>query len=122
MLRWVTPVIHMRRTTSCETDLFGTTVPESTKVVLYFASANRDERKFGETAPLFDVARQTNPHVAFGYGAHFCLGAQLARVETQLFWDAFFERISDVRLADGLGERLPSHWFAGLTRLMVEWS
>ena len=122
MLRWVTPVIHMRRTTTREVDLFGTTVPKNTKVVLYFASANRDERKFGNTAAQFDVTRAPNPHLAFGFGAHFCLGAALARVETQLFWDAFFERVSDVRLTDGLGERLPSHWFAGLTKLMVEWS
>ena len=122
MVRWVTPVIHMRRTTTEPVDLFGTHVPADTKVVLYFASANRDERVFGDDAGEFKLDRNPNPHLGFGQGGHFCLGAHLARMETQIFWSEFIHRVSEVRLADGLGNRLPSHWFAGLQQLMVEWA
>ena len=122
MVRWVSPVIHMRRTAVRDRDLFGTPIRAGDKVVLYFSAANRDPRVFGDTAEELVLARSPNPHVGFGYGPHFCLGAQLARLETRLFWDVFCERIGQVELADGLGERLPSHWFAGLTELRVVWS
>jgi len=122
MVRWVTPVIHMRRTAIEDTDLFGTPIKAGDKVVLYFAAANRDERAFGEDASEFRLDRDTNPHLGFGQGGHFCLGAHLARIEAQIFWEEFCARRSEVRLTDGLGDRLPSHWFAGLQRLMVAWS
>ena len=122
MLRWVTPVIHMRRTATENFDLFGTPITAGDKVVLYFSSANRDERVFGENAGAFDLSRTVNPHMAFGYGGHFCLGAMLGRMEAQIFFDEFTRTISDIRLPEGLGEKLPSHWFAGLQSLMVEWA
>jgi cytochrome P450 len=121
MVRWVSPVIHMRRTATEALDLFGTPVPAGAKVVLYFASANRDERAFGEDAGRFRIDRDPNPHLGFGHGSHFCLGAHLARMEAVIFWEEFLKQISEVRLC-GLGERLPSHWFAGLNALEVEWA
>lgn len=119
MARWVSPIVQMRRTTTESMDLFGTQVPENAKVVLYFASANRDEAVFGPTADQFQIARSPNHHMGFGHGNHFCLGAHIGRMETQIFWQEFLKRGLNVSLCPGT-ERLPSNWFAGLTRLNVE--
>ena len=120
MVRWVSPIIQMRRTATEDTDLFGTPVQAGDKVVLYFASANRDERMF-ERPDLFQVDRKANPHMGFGFGPHFCLGVHLARIEAQIFFEEIARRLTRIEI-DGLGERLPSNWFAGTTRLMVRWS
>ncbi len=120
MVRWVTPVIHMRRTLARDCDLFGVPAQAGDKVVLYFSAANRDEATF-DGPHQFDVARQPNRHVGFGAGHHFCLGAYLARMEAQLFFELFLEAFQEVELISP-GKRLPSHWFAGLESLEVRWS
>ena len=81
MLRWVTPIQNMNRTATRDVELRGQQIRDGDKVLLLYPSANRDERVFAEPH-RFDVGREPNPHVAFGgYGAHFCLGASLARLE-----------------------------------------
>ncbi len=81
VLRWASPVLHMRRTTAIDTELSGTPISAGDKVVMWYVSANRDESVF-EDPFVFDVGRQDNPHFAFGGGGpHFCLGAFLARME-----------------------------------------
>jgi len=120
MCRHVSPVGHMRRTMAEDCDLFGTPVRKGDKVVLWFASANRDERQFS-TPDLLTVDRNPNPHIGFGQGAHFCVGAHLARLESRLFFEAFFDRVSQVELI-GEPERLPSNWFTGWTAMQVRWS
>ena len=84
VIRWATPVMHMRRTAACDTVLAGTQIAEGEKVVMWYAAANRDPAVFD--APFrFDVSRADNPHFAFGGGGpHFCLGAFLARMEIQV--------------------------------------
>jgi cytochrome P450 len=120
MCRFVSPVIHMRRTTAEATDLYGTPVPAGAKVVLWFASANRDDRVFTNPDQL-TIERSPNPHVGFGMGAHFCVGAHLARLESRLFFDALLKRTSQIELV-GEPERLPSNWFTGWTSMKVAWS
>jgi cytochrome P450 len=120
LCRFVSPVTHMRRTAAHNLDLFGTHVPAGGKVVLWFASANRDERRFVEPQRL-DIARSPNPHVGFGMGAHFCVGAHLARLETRLFFEAFLARGLTMELLVE-PERLPSNWFTGWTSMKVRWS
>jgi cytochrome P450 len=120
MCRFVSPVTHMRRTTSQPVNLYGSDVPAGAKVVLWFASANRDERKFANPHQLM-LDRGANPHLGFGQGAHFCVGAHLARLEVRLFLEALFDRISHVDVI-GEPERLPSNWFTGWTQMMVRWS
>ncbi len=120
MCRHVSPVGHMRRTVAEDFDLFGTQVAKGDKVVLWFASANRDERQFSDPDRL-TVDRSPNAHIGFGQGAHFCVGAHLARFETRLFFEAFFERVSQVELI-GEPQRLPSNWFTGWTAMPVQWS
>ena len=81
VLRWATPVLHMRRTAATDTELSGTPITAGEKVVMWYVSANRDESVF-EDPFVFDVGRTDNPHFAFGGGGpHFCLGAFLARME-----------------------------------------
>jgi cytochrome P450 len=119
MIRWVSPVMQMRRTALADTEIAGHPVKAGNKVVLYFASANRDERKFAD-AGQFSVTRTTNAHLGFGKGAHFCLGAHLARLESQIFFEILLDRVPHIQLK-GLGTKLPSYLFAGYTHLPVEW-
>ncbi len=120
MCRFVSPVTHMRRTAAEALDLFGTAVPKGAKVVLWFASANHDERQFADPEKLV-VGRKSNPHLGFGQGAHFCVGAHLARLETRLFFNALFDVVGQIELVDE-PERLPSNWFTGWTAMHVRWS
>ena len=120
MVRWVSPIIQMRRTATADGDLFGQPIKAGDKVVVYFASANRDEAKV--TRPDdFLIDRYPNPHMGFGHGIHNCIGAHLARLEAQVFFEELLARYSTFRL-QGRGERLASIWFAGTTRLMLEWA
>ncbi len=120
MCRFVSPVTHMRRTTARAIDLHGTHIPQGAKVVLWFASANRDAEKF-ETPDQLVLDRETNPHLGFGVGAHFCVGAHLARLETRIFLNAMFDSITHMALVDE-PTRLPSNWFTGWTSMPVRWS
>ncbi len=119
MCRFVSPVTHMRRTTSKALDLYGTPVPKGAKVVLWFAAANHDDRQFPDADQLL-VDRAPNPHLGFGLGAHFCVGAHLARLEVRLFLNALFDAVSRFELV-GKPERLPSNWFTGWTGMKVRW-
>lgn len=108
MLRFTTPVHYFRRTASVDTEVRGVAIAAGDRVVLHYTSANFDDTVFAD--PLnFDLSRDPNPHLAFGWGEHFCLGARLARLEARVFWDEFcdrFERIDllaePVRLASNL--------------------
>ncbi|MEM8943111.1 MAG: cytochrome P450 [Pseudomonadota bacterium] len=120
MVRWVTPVIHMRRTLAEDAEVFGLSAKAGTKFVLYFSAANRDPAFFDKPQE-FRIDRWPNTHVGFGAGQHFCLGAYLARMETQIFFEEFFKHFSSCELA-GDGQRIPSFWFAGLDKLPVHWS
>jgi cytochrome P450 len=120
MCRLVSPVTHMRRTTSEAMDLYGTQVPAGAKVVLWFASANHDERYFVDPEHLV-IDRKPNHHLGFGQGAHFCVGAHLAKLEVRLFLNAMFDVVGQIDLL-AEPERLPSNWFTGWTAMQVSWS
>lgn len=92
ILRWTTAVIYFMRTATRETELGGVTIDAGDPVVMIYASANRDEAEFGPTADRFDIGRSPNHHVAFGFGAHFCLGAAIARLEVAAVLDALLDR------------------------------
>jgi len=92
MLRWVTPIMAMARTATADVDVGGQPVGTGDYVVMVYAAANRDEEVFGEDAQRFDIFRTPNPHVAFGFGAHFCIGASLARLETRILLDELLRR------------------------------
>ena len=98
MLRWVSPIKNMARTATRDVELHGRTITEGQKLLLLYPSANRDERNF-EEPERFDVTRTPNDHMAFGFGAHFCLGNRLARLELATMLDRLFERLPDLALA-----------------------
>jgi cytochrome P450 len=97
-LRWLTPVHYFRRTATRDTELRGVRIRAGDRVVMMYASANRDEEVFRQPQH-FDVARAPNPHVAFGFGEHFCLGASLGRLEARIFLEEFFARFAKIELA-----------------------
>jgi cytochrome P450 family 142 subfamily A polypeptide 1 len=100
VLRWVSPIIGFRRTATCDTEIRGQTIRAGERVLMLYQSANRDEAVYPD-GDRFDVARDPNPHLAFGIGAHFCLGANLARLEMKLAFEALLARLPDMQLAPG---------------------
>jgi cholest-4-en-3-one 26-monooxygenase len=118
MLRFVTPVMHFRRTVVADTELGGQALQEGDKIVFWHTSANRDESVFTDP-DTFDIARSPNNHIAFGGGGpHFCLGANLARMEIMVMFDRLLDRIPDIRL-DGEVQRLQSNFINGTKHIPV---
>jgi len=113
MLRWTTPVVAFMRTTTREVELGGRLLGSGDPVLMLYASANRDESVFGPTADRFDAGRDPNPHVAFGFGPHFCIGAVLARVEGRILLEELLARFGSVQQA-GPVERTASPVIAGV--------
>jgi cholest-4-en-3-one 26-monooxygenase len=91
MLRWVTPVIYFRRTVAADTELRGQAIKRGDRIAMCYAAANRDDEVFYRP-DVFDVRRQPNDHLSFGYGPHFCLGAQLARLEMRVLFEEILAR------------------------------
>jgi cholest-4-en-3-one 26-monooxygenase len=118
MLRFVTPVMNFRRQSTAEIELGGQRIEADQKVVFFHISANRDASVF-EDPHRFDVGRTPNPHMTFGGGGpHFCLGANLARVEIQVIFDHLLDRIPDIQL-DGEVEHLQSTFINGIKHMPV---
>jgi cytochrome P450 family 142 subfamily A polypeptide 1 len=113
MLRWTSPVKNMCRTLMADTTFHGTDMREGEKIMLMFESANFDESVF-ENADEFHIDRNPNSHMAFGFGSHFCLGNQLARLELSMMTTRVLERLPDLRLADGADVPLrPANFVSG---------
>jgi len=121
MLRFVTPVMNFRRQATEDVEIGGQKVAEGDKVVFFHVSANRDETVFDEP-DRFDVGRSPNPHMAFGGGGpHFCLGANLARMEIVVMFEHLLDRLPDLHVAGDV-ERLQSNFINGVKHLPVEFS
>ncbi len=97
ILRYDNPLHYFRRTALVDTELAGTRIAAGDKVAMYYTSANRDSDVFGD-AQSFDIHRRPNPHLSFGMGAHFCLGAHLARLETRVFLEELLDAFSAIEL------------------------
>ena len=120
MLRWVSPIQNMARTTSRDVELHGQRIEAGQKVLLLYPAANRDPRVFRDPH-RFDARRSPNEHVAFGIGAHFCLGANLARLELRVFFEELLRRLPHLELASAdPPPRRPSNFICGLEHLPVE--
>jgi cytochrome P450 len=117
-LRYDSPVQGLGRTTTQPVTLHGVTIPEGDQVLMLFGSANHDERKI-EDPERFDVLRDPNPHLAFGFGAHFCLGANLARLEARVAFEELLARFPDYRMTQPHVERPFSGPVRGVVRLPV---
>jgi cytochrome P450 len=121
LLRWTTPVISFMRTATADTTIRGVAVAEGDPVLLVYASANRDEEVFGPDAGELRVDRHPNPHVSFGFGPHFCLGAALARLEGRVVLGQLLDRFETLSPA-GTVERTPSPVIAGVRRAELVFS
>jgi cytochrome P450 family 142 subfamily A polypeptide 1 len=120
MLRWVSPIKNMNRTATRDSVLRGQKIREGERLLLLYPSANRDERVF-ESPDVFDVERNPNDHVAFGgYGAHFCLGASLARLELRVMFEELLRRLPDLELESEARLPLrPNNFIAGVESMPV---
>jgi cholest-4-en-3-one 26-monooxygenase len=121
MLRFVSPVMNFRRTAMVDVVLSDTQIAAGDKVVFFHISANRDEDVFSDP-DTFDLTRDPNPHIAFGGGGpHFCLGANLARLEIRVMFEHLLDRVPDIR-QDGEVQRLQSQFINGVKHLPVAFS
>lgn len=121
IVRWATPVTVFQRTALAGTTLGGQQISTGQRVGLFYRSANFDEEVF-DHPERFDIRRSPNPHLGFGgSGAHFCLGASLARLEIDLIFNAIADHMPGIRLA-GEPRRLRSGWLNGMKRLPVQYS
>jgi cytochrome P450 len=121
LLRWTTPVISFMRTATADTTIRGVPVASGDPVLLVYASANRDEEVFGPDAGELRIDRHPNPHVSFGFGPHFCLGAALARLEGRIVLGELLDRFKTLDLT-GPVERTPSPVIAGVRHASLVFS
>jgi cholest-4-en-3-one 26-monooxygenase len=121
ILRWASPVYHFRRTTTAPAEIHGQEIAEGEKVVMWYISANRDELVFDDPF-RFDISREPEEQVAFGGGGHhFCLGANLARMELKLIFEEVLTRIPDMHLV-AEPEILRSNFIGGVKHMAVEYT
>ncbi len=119
IVRWTTPVIQFCRTATEDVEMRGQKIREGEPFCLFYPSANRDEDVFNEPF-RFKVDRHPNPHIAFGIGEHFCLGAHVARLELNVMFGQLVERLDYVELA-GPAERLRSSFLGGVKHVPIRY-
>jgi len=119
IVRWTTPVNHFARTATVDYTLRGRRIKQGDSVALFYASANRDEDIFPDPF-TFRLDRDPNPHLGFGVGEHFCLGAHLARLDLKVFFRQFAERVESIELA-GPVQRLHASFVGGPKRLPIRY-
>jgi cytochrome P450 len=118
IIRWQTPILHMRRTALAEAEIAGRTIAEGDKVVLWYVSANRDEAKF-EDPHRFDIGRaNARNHTSFGFGIHRCMGNHVAEMQLRILWEEILRRFDRIEVV-GAPVRLRSNFVHGITRLPV---
>jgi cytochrome P450 family 142 subfamily A polypeptide 1 len=119
MIRWASPVQNMGRTATRDAVIRDQKIQEGQQLMLFYPSANRDDDVFND-GQAFDIRRQPNPHVAFGFGSHFCLGAALARLECRLMFTELLRRLPDLELTtDEPLPRRASNFISGLEAMPV---
>jgi cytochrome P450 len=120
LLRWVSPVIYMRRTALVDTEIAGRKIRAGDKVVRYFGAANRDPRRF-EQPDILDIDRRNDGHIAFGAGTHVCLGQHIARVEIDCMLAEVLGRLHDIELSEP-PEWLASNFISGIRRMPIRFT
>ena len=121
LLRWVTPIKNMSRTVTRDVEMHGETLRAGDQLVLMYPAANRDPAVFDDPDRL-DVTRTPNPHLAFGFGPHFCMGASLARTELRVMFTELLRRLPDLHLAGDPLPRRSSNFISGPEAMPVEFT
>lgn len=117
IVRYVTPVMHMRRTAVCDVEMRGKLVRAGDKVIMWYSSANRDEEIFQDSF-RFDIGRAGQPHLGFGIGEHYCLGARLAELQLRIFFDEFLKRFPTAEPCGPI-RRMRSNFINGIKEMPV---
>ncbi|MEO7625095.1 MAG: cytochrome P450, partial [Nocardioides sp.] len=121
IIRWATPVTVFQRTATIDTEVSGQPIKAGQRVGIFYASANHDDEVFTDP-DTFDITRDPNPHVAFGgHGAHYCIGANLARLEVEIMFNVIADRLPSIA-ANGPERRLRSGWINGIKELPVTYA
>jgi hypothetical protein len=120
MIRWSTPVKHFMRTAAADYELRGKTIKKGDSLFLFYPSGNRDEEVFDDPNQ-FKIDRTPNKHLAFGYGAHVCLGQHLAKMEIKALYDELLPRLESIELA-GDPSRVAANFVSGLKRLPIRYA
>ena len=118
MIRWQTPVIHMRRTALTDYELGGQRIREGDKVVMWYLSGNRDESVFEDADKLIIDRPNARAHVSFGFGVHRCMGNRLAEMQLQVLWEEIVKRFHTVEVVGDV-ERLPNNFIRGIRNAPV---
>ncbi|MEM8919767.1 MAG: cytochrome P450 [Pseudomonadota bacterium] len=119
VIRWQTPLAHMRRTAVRDVEIYGQTIREGDKVVMWYLSGNRDDALFHDAHRMIADRENARRHIAFGFGIHRCVGNRLAEQQIRILWEELLQRYPDVRVLEA-PERTPSVFVKGYTRLIVE--
>jgi len=119
IIRWQTPLAHMRRVATQDVELRGQIIKKGDRVLMWYASGNRDERKF-ENPDDFIIDREgARNHIAFGYGIHRCMGNRLAELQLRILWEELLKRFENIEVV-GEPERVQSNFVRGYSKLMVK--
>jgi cytochrome P450 len=119
IIRWTSPVIQFCRTATEDSEVAGQPIKAGENLSLFFPSGSRDENVF-EDADAFQVDRDPNPHLGFGFGEHYCLGASLARMEIRIFLEEFLPRVRNIQLT-GTPLRTAASFVGGVKHLPIQW-
>ena len=118
IIRWQTPLAYMRRVAKEDVELGGVTIRKGDKVVMWYASGNRDTEKFEDADKLVVDRKDARNHVAFGYGIHRCMGNRLAELQLKILWEELLERFESFEVSEE-PERVQSNFVRGYSRMMV---
>ena len=118
IVRWQTPVIHMRRTALQDVELGGQQIREGDKVIMWYLSGNRDEGVFPDAEKLIIDRPNARAHVAFGFGVHRCMGNRLAEMQLRVLWEEIMKRFRMVEVVDDV-VRLPNNFIRGIKDVPV---
>jgi len=119
IIRWQTPLAHMRRVATQDVELRGQTIKKGDRVLMWYASGNRDERKFEKPDDFIIDREGARNHIAFGYGIHRCMGNRLAELQLRILWEELLTRFDAIEVI-GEPERVQSNFVRGYSKLMVK--
>ena len=118
IIRWQTPLAHMRRTATRDTELAGKAIKKGDKVVMWYVSANRDDAVFDRPNEFLIDRENARQHLSFGLGVHFCMGSRLAEMQLRVLWEEIMSRFREVELV-GEPKRVRSNFVKGYSELPV---
>jgi cytochrome P450 len=119
IIRWQTPLAYMRRVAKEDVELNGQTIKKGDKVVMWYASGNRDERAIDQPDQFMIDRKNARNHLSFGFGAHRCMGNRLAEMQLRILWEEILKRFENIEVVDD-PKYVQSNFVKGYTQLMVK--